>query len=133
MDFDLTYHDSYFEVRTFGDADRVTFEQFLDAMLKHTAWKPGTPSLHDHTRLNAAALTVEDIRAIAQFCADRRHLLGFARFAVVVDRDLEFGLARMWGVFVEDRWDVQGGIFRQREEAMAWLLEGVGKVQAATE
>ena len=121
MQFELVYHHGFFEITTSGDADRHAFADMLDALLAHPEWAPGKPSLHDHSNLNAAMLTAEDVGAIAQFCADRRHLLGRTRAAIVVPGDLVYGLARMWSALVENRWDGEGRVFRSRHEAVAWL------------
>ena len=39
-----------------------------------------------------------------------------------VSGDLEYGLNRMWHVFIEGDWEVESNVFRSREEAMPWLL-----------
>lgn len=36
-------------------------------------------------------------------------------------RDLQFGMAKMWEVYVEDKWYVTNKLFRYREEAIKWL------------
>ena len=42
--------------------------------------------------------------------------------ATVVSRDLEYGMARMWGVFVGSKvWHASEKLFRDRDEALAWL------------
>ena len=121
MEFQVEYHGGFFIGTTSGDAVDEQFGDLLDAMLTHDKWKPGTPWLHDHSDLNAGPLTVDGIQKIAQLCADRRTTIGGGRCAIVVARDLEFGLARMWGVYVENKWDAVAAVFRSREEAIAWL------------
>ena len=79
--------------------------------------------LFDHSDLDSGPLTVNDVRRIADYCADRKEEFGHSRFAVVLRRDVEFGLARMWGFFVEGRWDAIVGIFRSRDKAVQWLLQ----------
>jgi len=121
MEFDLRYRGGFFDGKTSGDAELDTFRELLDVMFAHEEWKPGTPVMYDHTDLNSAPLTVDDVRSIAQMCADRRAKFGVAKVAIVVSRDLEFGLSRTWAAFVEDKWDVSANIFWTREEAIAWL------------
>jgi len=41
--------------------------------------------------------------------------------AILVARDLEYGMVRMWGVFVEGKWDVTVNLFKSRDEAIVWL------------
>lgn len=84
------------------------------------------PYLFDHSDLDSGPLTVNDVRSIADACLDFREQFGFSRLALLLRRDLEFGLARMWGVFMEGRWDATVGIFRSRDDAVAWLRESGG-------
>jgi hypothetical protein len=123
MEYEIFSHDGFVEVVTHGDADAATFRQFLDEMFGQEDWEPGTPVLHDHSDLNAAPLTVNDVSAIAHFCADSRADFGTSHLAVVVARDLEFGLARMWEAFVDGKWDVTAQVFRTRDDAVSWLEE----------
>lgn len=60
-----------------------------------------------------------DIREIARFIHERQPEKPLPRLAVVAPRDLEFGLARMFETWREDRaTDVR--IFRDYEEAVRW-------------
>jgi hypothetical protein len=90
-------------------------------MLDHAEWQPGTAWIHDHADLDAGMLTVTEVKMIADLCAERSAQMGAGKCAIVVGRDLEFGLSRMWAVFVEDRWDVDARVFRSLDEAIAWL------------
>ena len=49
--------------------------------------------------------------------------LGTAKVAIVVDRDLDYGMTRMWQVLVESHTTSYDSvkIFRNRDEAVAWL------------
>jgi hypothetical protein len=53
---------------------------------------------------------------------DRVVIVGQARCATVAPRDVQYGLVRMWEVFVEGRWDVIHQAFRSRDEAVSWLM-----------
>ncbi len=121
MDFRVQYNGEFFVCSTSGDATADAFEEFLDALLAHADWKPGSHSLIDHSKLNSGPLTVDEIQRIAQFCSDRRDLVGSGKCAIVVERNLEYGLARMWGEFVHGRWDAVAEVFRSQEEAKIWL------------
>jgi hypothetical protein len=49
--------------------------------------------------------------------------LGAAKVAIAVDRDLDYGMTRMWQVLVEIHTlsYASAKIFRNRDEAVAWL------------
>jgi len=121
VDYSIEYSNGVFIGITSGDAEVERFGDLLDAMLTHDEWQPGMPWLHDHTNLNSGPLTVNDVQRIAQLCAERSTQLGRGKCAIIGARDLEFGLIRMWSIYVERQWDVVTKVFRSREEAMAWL------------
>jgi hypothetical protein len=112
---------------TSGEADVEDFRRMLDEMLSHPEWTPGSPWLHDHTELDAGALTVNEIKRIADLCAERSSQFGSGKCAIVAGRDLEFGLARMWAVYVEDRWSAEPNVFRSKDEALDWLSVRAGR------
>ena len=123
MQFSMNFSNGVFELKTSGDARVDQFEKLLDSMLSHEQWNPGISILHDHSDLNAGPLTVNEIKDIANMCVKRSDRIGEARCAVVVSRDLEFGLARMWATYVEGRWQASARIFRSRNEAIDWLTD----------
>jgi hypothetical protein len=93
----------------------------MDSLLAHDKWKPGTPILIDEIALDASQISVAAVRTIAEECSRRRSEFGEARMAIIVPGDLEFGMNRMWHVFVEDKWDVIVNLLRSRREAIDWL------------
>ena len=123
MKYEINEHDDFVEVITSGDADLATFRDFLSDVLSLEAWVPGTPLLTNHTELNSGPLTVDDINRIASLAGNARVALGPLRLASLVSRDLEFGLARMWEVYVEEKWDGATAVFRSRDDAISWLLD----------
>ena len=123
MKYEVHYNDEFFEVTTHGDAEPGGFEEFIDLMLGHEKWKPGTTFLVDLSELNAVPLSEADVRTIAVMCGRRRAQFGRARCALLARRNVEYGLARMWEVYVEGEWDVTEHLFRSRDEAISWLKD----------
>ena len=123
VQFNLNFRDAVFEVTTSGDAIRQGYYDFTKAVLEHEEWKPGGLILLDHTELNTGPLTVDDVQAIAIISGQYNEQLGTAKVALVVDRDLDYGMTRMWQVFVESHTTsyASAKIFRNRDEAVAWL------------
>ncbi len=121
MQFTVEYHDGIFICTTSGEAEADQFGELIDIMLTHNEWKTDTPWIHDHSSLNAKPLATEDIRLIAQFCKDRRTEIGKGKCAIVVPKNLEFGLARMWEAFIGDDWYSDSDVFRSKKEALAWI------------
>ena len=123
MQFNLNYHDAIFEVTTSGDAILQGYYDFTKAVLEHEEWKPGGLILLNHTELNTGPLTIDDVQSIAIISGQYSEQLGTAKVAIVVDRDLDYGMTRMWQVFVENQTIsyASAKIFRNRDEAWAWL------------
>ncbi len=121
MEFSLRYSGGLFEIKISGSAKPKIYSDSLDALFINDLWKPGTPLLVDETEMDAGLLTVKDVRTIAEIFIKRRTEFGPARFAIFVSRDLEYGMNRMWMVFVEEKWETAVDVFRSRDEAIAWL------------
>ena len=123
MQFILNYHDGIFEVTTSGDAILQGYYDYTEAVLEHEEWKPGGLILLNHTELNTGPLTIDDVQAIANIAGKYSEQLGTAKVAIVVDRDLDYGMTRMWQVLVERHTSSYDSakIFRNRDEALAWL------------
>ena len=121
MDFTLRYSGGLIEIKISGAANPMMYSDALDALFIQDKWKPGTPILLDETEMDASLLTVNDVRTIAEICIRRSTEFGPARCAIFVSRDLEYGMNRMWMVFVEGKWEVVVDLFRSRDEAIAWL------------
>ena len=122
VEFIVDYHHGLFEIKTSGDAEVDKFRDILESLVTHESWKPGTPFLVDHSHLDAAPLTTDDMIKIVGFNRQFRAELGKAKCAHVLARDLEFGLGRMWEAFVENEWDVSERLFKSRDDAIAWLV-----------
>ncbi len=121
MEYTVQHSGSYFEITITGAADVNGFVALVDSILEHEDWKPGTPILVDETAFDASQISVEGVRSIANAYTRRGSEFGEARVATFVTCDLEFGIDRMWMVFVEDQWDVSSNVFRSRGEAIDWL------------
>ena len=122
MKFSITPRDGYLEVKFTGRPTPDGFARYCDALVHHKDWKPGSLVLTDDTDLDASSITVGEVRAIAEVLGRYRKEHGKARTAIVAPRDLVYGMIRMWGVFIEGKWDVETMVFRSRDEALAWLL-----------
>jgi hypothetical protein len=77
--------------------------------------------LIDHTEGSMRHLQHGDMRGIAQCCQTLNTPFAEGRFAVVVGRDVDFGLARMWLSLTEGLLTYERQIFRSREDAVAWF------------
>ena len=78
--------------------------------------------LWDFREGGVAHLLSADLRQVAKHQAGGRPDLPTSRVAVLVDRQVDFGLGRMLNVFLEDQ-PLEDRVFRDSEAAWAWLTE----------
>ena len=76
---------------------------------------------YENTDLNFDPITVDEVKSIATYCGLNRERFGNSKLALIVSRDLAFGMIRMWEGFMEGTWDVTERLFRSRDEALMWL------------
>jgi len=79
--------------------------------------------LYDLPQVTDVQLTANDLRRLAQ----RSVFHPNARRAILVSSDLVFGLSRMFEMFRESLGETGIRVFRDRDEALAWIL---GKTDA---
>lgn len=99
----------------------VEVTKAIEALLAHPDYVDGMDSIFDFRRCDFSKLSTEDLKSIARFLVP--HLPRFAkRVNLVVGRDLEYGLARMYGVYAEDIAPSERRIFRDTDTAQEWFL-----------
>ncbi len=123
MRYEILCFDRFLEVRTYGDAELQGFKDFLQAIFTHTHWHPGGALLINHSELNSAPLTNDKLRALASFIEPFQSQIEKAKIAILVARDLEYGIGRIWEAFVSEKREYARKLFRSRDEAIFWLEE----------
>ncbi len=91
------------------------------AMLGHPEHIDGMDTIFDFRQADLTFATKEIIEAYARWLAPYLPRIA-KRVATVVQRDLEFGIVRMWNTHAEGISDQQRMIFRDMESAREWLL-----------
>ncbi len=119
MEYSFSTDAGFAEVHLTGQSEPGCFREIFDALEENASWRPGMPLLIDKTEYDTSRLTVGDVHVIARTCSDRKDIVGRSRIAVLVARDIEYGMNRMFEVFV--RWDADFGLFREREAAVDWV------------
>jgi hypothetical protein len=89
----------------------------LEAVLKHPEYRPGFHFLVDH---HGRTPTTADARRMVAFIGEREAAFAGSRWAIVVHRDVDFGMARMVEALAEDQ-PTTIRVFRDREEGLRWL------------
>ena len=83
---------------------------------------PSFAQLLDITQVSKVKLSSEEIRR----AAGRSVLAINTRLAIVVSSSFVYGLARMFQILREVNGDEGIHVFRERDEALAWVLGGEG-------
>jgi hypothetical protein len=85
---------SLFTIRTEGDGDVEGIIAFLKDIISHPEWKPGKRILLDHRALKIDKITVSGIEEVSLFFKSIASELGNGKIALVMKRDIDFGIAR---------------------------------------
>ena len=92
----------------------------LDAY-RHPDYRPDANSLCDLRGAGVEAFTGPEVRRIVDAVLEHRGAPPGIRTAIVVGRDLSYGLARMFAQQLEAESPSDVMVFRDMDEAMAWL------------
>jgi hypothetical protein len=102
----------------------TTLERWRECMLAIFAdrrYQPGFAVLVD-CRTATLTPSSEDVRGVIDFISSHRVMLGQARWAVVVEREAGFGMARIAeGIAAVSNLDLRA--FRTPDEARVWLAQ----------
>jgi len=121
MKFTIEHCDNHFVLTVTGAIDPDALVEMITSLLAHEAWKPDTPVLVDESGMDASDASVASVRDIAHACSKGREQFGQARIAILVARDMEYGMNRMWMSFVDGKWDAECNVFRSEKDARIWI------------
>ena len=89
----------------------------------------GRPEYHRNPRVawdlrrgGVAHLSTDELQQIARFLSEKRADLRRFRVALLVGREVDYGVLRMLGAFLSDE-PLEDQVFRDAEAAWAWLTE----------
>jgi hypothetical protein len=104
-----------------GELTRDDLLHALKQLYVRTDYRPGACSLWDLRGAQLHRFSHRDIRRVADFVAANRNAPPGTCAALVVGRKLDFGLTRMYEQMLVASTDVRVMVFRDMDEAMAWL------------
>jgi hypothetical protein len=103
-----------------GETGFEDVKRYLDTLLADPGFTPGMPGLIDCRKVKSL-FSIKDLRRTAADTSNRPEMRVPGRAAVLASSNLIYGLLRMYEVFSEGQ-ATKIRVFRQPEEAMAWLL-----------
>ena len=107
------------ETWTLTSAERFTLAE-IGEVIEKTDWNGARRFLWDLRELVEGPDSTSELRNAAAWVKRSQETWGGTRVAILVSRDVDFGIARMYQAFAEQI-DVEYQIFRDRDEAQAWL------------
>jgi len=110
------------DLTTFTLSDEVTFEDMMAVLALYGKEGPTIYELYDARTLAGKRLAFEEMNKLAGYLArfSEKRPSG-SKTAIVVAKDVDFGLSRMIQILTETTtiYDIQG--FRDMDEARQWL------------
>jgi len=101
----------------------ITFEEIkfsYEKVRTHQNFQEGMVTIWDLRKADAAKLDSQDVIRLARYFETQIKNRAEYRVAVIVSRDLEYGLSRMYQVAVADL-PAKIGIFINLEDAKRWV------------
>jgi hypothetical protein len=102
--------------------------EIVEALLRNADHRDGMDEVWDFRHASLANFTIEDLVSIARFLNDHIDRLG-KRAALVVGRDVEYGIGQMWAGYAEENAPRERRLFRCMEEAFDWLAPASAKAE----
>ena len=107
-----------------GKVTPLGYGQVARDLLNRPEWKPGMKTLIDYSYIDLSEETGAAANFFAEALAPYKEALGRGRCACVNSNPADFGLGRIWQIFMEKLTHLQIGIFYSYEDALRWLSEG---------
>jgi len=114
-------------LHTSGKASIPCVETMLQALFSSPDWTVGGNVLVDCRELTIHHLETGEIRGISQVITEQREALGTGQWALVMKDKVDFGLAKMWEAYIEEKVDFGSQIFTSLLEAQEWLKHGMSQ------
>ena len=112
-----------FTIVTDGDGDVDGIIAFLKDIISHPQWKPGKHILLDHRALMIDEISAPGIEDVSLYFISIADKLGDGKIALVMNRDIDFGIARAWESITNLDVDIKIHVFRKLDDAINWLNE----------
>ena len=117
-------HKGLFIITTQGIGTVEGINAFLTEIISHPKWHPGDNILVDHRALDLSGIQSSGIEAVSVYFISIAHKMGNGRLAIVLARDIDFGIARAWELITEHDVEMAIHVFRNMAEAEKWLTKG---------
>ena len=123
MEYELEIYKNptYASVIGHGKAYAKDFTEIVEELFAHEEFEEGIAFYHDYRELSVGDLSIKEVKSIANMVISHKSKFGKGKWALLVRDDLNFGMGRMWEVFVTYGADIDVKIFRNEDEAINWV------------
>ncbi len=121
---DVKKEHSLFIVTTEGEGHEMGILAFLKDVVGHPDWRPGMSILVDHRELSIHNIQHPGISMVSDFFIQISDKLGNGKLALVMNKDIDYGIARAWQNITEDLVKMEICVFREIDKARSWIMEG---------
>ena len=123
MNYTLDYNNDsgYFHVVAEGVAQVMQLQKMTQDMANHPGWSLECDTLLDFSELTFATLDTDEIVQLSNMIRALSEFLGGGKAAMVVNQDVDFGLARMWQMMTEHHVEFSIDVFSTIEKAHEFL------------
>jgi hypothetical protein len=105
-----------------GTVTNQDLTEYISSLAKDARVKPGIKELIDLRRATGAEVTSGGFLSLTAFSLLQKERFRGIKCAIVADRDLAFGLARMYEAYSKSEGiPVDRKVFREFDEACRWL------------
>ena len=125
MDFEISFRKEtgYFIIKTRGDTTPDDIEASLLQVFTSPDWSNGKNILYDNRLENLDKLSSDDVQRISLKFTQFNDKLANSKIALVMSKDVAYGLARMWENYTETTATFKTNIFRTIDNALQWIEE----------
>ncbi len=117
----ISQDQSLFTVITEGDGDAQGIISFLKDIISHPEWQAGKHILLDHRKLQIDQIQLAGIEKVSDYFKTIGPKLGDGKIALVMNRHIDFGIARSWENITRHDVVIRIKVFREMDQALAWL------------
>ena len=123
MDFDtqISKKDNLRVHKVVGELTTDGLLEALEGVYSSPEFEPDMNVLWDVREARVPSMSSSDIQRVSELVAKHWGTGGTSRAALVVSKDFEFSLSRMYQVFLESRISTQVRVFRSFDEALEWI------------
>lgn len=104
-----------------GRATPEGYSETIKDVVSLSEWEPGMDILVDYSQLELSHVSADGLERLAQALAGSRQELGDGLFAIVTPKVMEYGMGRMWEIYMRRYTDVTVAVFYTLDAAKHWI------------